>query len=175
VLGESGLPLSVAPGSRCSYTPFTGDCAYDYDTLQANEVASMALFEWTEEQSVSIARFDSDHKKLFAMLNEMNEAMAQGRGRLTVVSILKELADYANWHFAAEETAMRRANFAGLEEHIAEHREMMAKVQDFYGEFSSNSYALPIDVLYFMRDWLQHHILSTDRKYGEALNRAGIH
>lgn len=134
----------------------------------------MALFEWTKESSVSVSRFDSEHKKLFGMLNDLHEAMSQGRGRLVVASILKELGDYTNRHFSAEEAAMRRVKFPGLDAHIAEHRELTSKVQDFYANVNSNSYSLPIDVLYFLRDWLQHHILTTDRKYSETLNQAGI-
>jgi hemerythrin-like metal-binding protein len=135
----------------------------------------MALFEWKQEHSVSVSRFDTDHKKLFAILNELNDAMAERRGRLVVVRILQEMAEYARWHFAGEETAMRRALYEDIETHIAEHREFSAKVEEFYSECGQSHAALPIDVLYFLRNWLQKHILVTDRQYAESLNRAGIH
>jgi hemerythrin len=96
----------------------------------------MALFEWKQEHSVSVSRFDTDHKKLFAM---------------------------------------RRALYEDIETHIAEHREFSAKVEEFYSECGQSHAALPIDVLYFLRNWLQKHILVTDRQYAESLNRAGIH
>ena len=135
----------------------------------------MALYEWKPEHSVSVLRFDSEHKKLFALLNELNDAMAEGRGRFAVVRILQELADYARRHFTGEESAMRRAKFSGLEAHIAEHREFAAAIEKFYAEYTEGGGTIPIDVLYFLRDWLLKHILQTDRRYGEALNRAGIH
>jgi hemerythrin-like metal-binding protein len=135
----------------------------------------VALFEWTQEYSVSVLRFDSDHKKLFALINQLNDAMAEGRGRFTVVPVLRELADYARRHCAAEEDTTRRIGYAGLEEHTAEHRIFSAKVEEFYVEFTASRDAIPIDVLFFLRDWLQKHVLSTDRKYAEAMNRAGIH
>jgi hemerythrin-like metal-binding protein len=135
----------------------------------------MALFEWTQEHSVSVLRFDTDHKKLFALINELNDAMSEGRGRFVVVRVLQELGEYARWHFAGEESAMRRAGYAGLEEHIAEHRQFTSKVEGFYAEFGESRTGIPIDVLYFLRDWLLKHILSTDRQYSESLNRAGIH
>ena len=134
----------------------------------------MALFEWTQEHSVSVLRFDADHKKLFSLVNDLNDAMAEGRGRYVVTRVLQDLAGYAQRHFAAEEAAMRRANFAGIEEHIAEHRDLTEKVEKYYDEYSATSDGIPIDVLFFLRDWLQHHILDTDRKYVTALNQAGI-
>jgi hemerythrin-like metal-binding protein len=69
---------------------------------------------------------------------------------------------------------MRRAGFDGLEEHIAEHRELTAMVESYYEQYRESCTGIPIDVLFFLRDWLQKHILITDRKYAEALNRAGI-
>jgi hemerythrin-like metal-binding protein len=135
----------------------------------------MALFEWTQEHSVSVLRFDKDHKKLFSLINELNDAMAEGRGRFVVARVLRELGEYARWHFAGEEKAMLRAGYAGLEEHVAEHREFASKVDGFYAEFGEDQMGIPIDVLYFLRDWLLKHILLTDRQYSESLNRAGIH
>jgi len=134
----------------------------------------MALFEWTNEHSVSVLRFDKEHQKLFSLINELNDAMAEKRGRFVVVRVLQELADYARWHFAGEESAMRRANFAGIDRHIAEHLEFAAKVEKFYAECDERYSTVPMEVLYFLRDWLQQHILVTDRQYAEALNRAGI-
>lgn len=135
----------------------------------------MALFEWTEEYSVSVQRLDGEHKKLFSIINELNDAMSDGRGRFVVVRVLQDLNEYARWHFRSEESAMRRAGYPGLEEHIAEHQTFITAVDGFYAEQGDNCTSVPIDVLYFLRDWLQKHILLSDRQYAESLNRAGIH
>lgn len=133
----------------------------------------MALFEWTEDYSVSVLRFDTEHKKLFSLINELNDAMSEGRGRFVVVRLLQELGEYARWHFEGEESAMRRAGYAGLEEHIYQHDVFAAKIAEFYNEHCNGG--IPIDVLFFLRDWLQKHILLTDHQYVECVNRAGIH
>lgn len=135
----------------------------------------MPLFEWTPEFSVSVQRFDSEHKKLIGLINELNDAMAAGRGRTVLAHVLQELADYVRRHFAAEEEAMRRAGYKGLESHIAEHRKLTEQVTIFFEEFSSNAGTSPVDLLFFLRNWLQRHILETDRSYAAALNQAGIH
>jgi len=135
----------------------------------------MALFEWKDEYSVSVTRFDGEHKKLFSLLNELNEAMTRGQGRLVISHVLQQLLAYTREHFAAEESAMRMATFSGLASHTAEHRLLTEKVEQFAADYSKGNTAITIDVLYFLRDWLQNHILSTDRKYREALQEMGIH
>ena len=135
----------------------------------------MALFEWTPEYSVSVTRFDAEHKKLFELINELNDAMAAGRGRAMIARVLQELNVYVRRHFAAEEEAMRRAGYEGLEAHIAEHRALAEQVGKYYDAWASNASTSAVDLLFFLRDWLQKHILETDHKYGKAMNGAGIH
>ena len=135
----------------------------------------MALFEWTPEYSVSVLRFDSEHKKLFALVNELNAAMSAGRGRAMVAKVLHELTDYVKHHFAGEEEAMRRAGYPGLEAHIAEHRALSEQVAKYYDEWANNESTSAIDLLFLLRNWLQKHIMETDHKYAKSLNGAGIH
>lgn len=135
----------------------------------------MALFEWTPEYSVSVLRFDSEHKKLFELINELHDAMSAGRGRAMVARVLQELDVYVRRHFAAEEAAMRRAGYKDLEAHIAEHRALTAQVAKYYDEWAGDASTSPVDLLFFLRDWLQKHILESDHKYSKPMNVAGIH
>jgi hemerythrin len=133
----------------------------------------VALFEWKEEYSVSVKRFDGEHKKLFSLLNELNDAMASGQGRFVVGKVLQQLLMYTREHFAAEEAAMLAVSYAGLASHIAEHRELSKKVEKFTADYSKGNTVISIDLLYFLREWLENHILSTDRKYSKALAGVG--
>jgi hemerythrin-like metal-binding protein len=135
----------------------------------------VALIQWKNDYSVSVKRFDREHKELLALLNELNDAMAEGLGRFATQSILFRLQEYTQQHFAAEETAMRAAAYEGLESHLAEHRAFTQKVEKFSADFRRGDTSITIEVLYLMRDWWQHHILHTDRKYSETLKRIGIH
>ena len=40
----------------------------------------MALLTWTTEYSVAVEAIDKQHQKLFAMLNELHDAMKSGKG-----------------------------------------------------------------------------------------------
>ena len=134
------------------------------------------LFSWKPEYTVAVERFDREHKKLFSLLNDLNESMRAGQGRFVVGRVLHELMNYTRTHFAAEVTAMRRAGSPGIDEHIAEHDALSAKVAAFVAEYEAgNTQLVSIDLLYFLRDWLEKHILQTDQKYTRTLNAAGIH
>jgi hemerythrin-like metal-binding protein len=133
------------------------------------------LFQWKPEFTVAVERFDREHKKLFSMLNELNDAMRAGQARFVVGRVLHELLNYTRTHFAAEVAAMRRTGYAGIEEHIAEHEALAAKVEAFVKDYEAgNTNLVSIDLLYFMHDWLEKHILQTDQKYSRTLNEAGI-
>lgn len=47
------------------------------------------------------------HKKLVSMVNEMYQAMSQGKGNDVVGKVLNDLIAYTRTHFAAEEKLMQ--------------------------------------------------------------------
>ena len=67
----------------------------------------MPLITWTDELSVSVKDLDSQHQKLFDLVNELHEAMRSGKGKEAVGSILNRLADYTKTHLFYEERLMR--------------------------------------------------------------------
>ena len=40
----------------------------------------MALIDWSPALSINIEKFDDQHKKLVAMVNELHDAMKNGQG-----------------------------------------------------------------------------------------------
>ena len=41
----------------------------------------MAIVTWNDSLSVNVTEIDEQHKKLVSMINELNEAMQQGKGK----------------------------------------------------------------------------------------------
>lgn len=130
----------------------------------------MALMEWTPAYSVGVDRFDQDHQQLIRILNELNDAMTERRGKIVIGSVLFDLVRYTERHFTAEETAMKRCGYVGYEPHCEEHRVLRQKVRAFVAEYESGNALISVDVLWFLRDWLQSHILKSDRAYSECLS-----
>jgi hemerythrin len=138
------------------------------------EEVSVAYMNWKAIYSVHIAEIDEQHKKLIGMINELHDAMKEGRGSAVISLVLKEMIAYAASHFATEEDYMSRFAFQGYAVHKAEHGAFTAKVLDFQREYSRGSISLTFDVMDFLEDWLVKHIQGTDKQYALFLNMKGI-
>lgn len=130
----------------------------------------MAFIEWHQSYSVGVPMFDAQHKRLFSLLNELNEAMSQGKGNAAMGKVLNDLVNYTKSHFSAEEAAMREKKYAGLASHKAEHERLAQKVLKFQQEFSQGKIGLSVTLLNFLREWLLDHIGGTDKEYSACLN-----
>ena len=134
----------------------------------------MALVTWDPSYSVKVGRCDEDHKKLFALINSLHEAMLSGKGGEKVHVVVKELSDYTKFHFSAEEGLLQKTNYPGLEGHRAQHHEFVGKVENFRADLKAGKGGNPVVVLEFLKNWLTSHIKQTDQKYSSHLNTNGV-
>jgi len=127
------------------------------------------MFEWKKEFSVGIASIDGQHQNLFAIGRELYAAMSAGQGKEKVGRILERLIQYASVHFAHEERLLQQCNYPAYEAHKKEHEALTKRVLAFQAEYNSGAVAMTIQVLQFMKNWLEHHILEQDRAYAPCL------
>jgi len=134
----------------------------------------MATFGWNPSFSVKVKRCDEDHQKLFALIEELNDAMRSRQGNLIIDGIVEDLERYAQIHFTAEEALMAKAKYPQLAAHKAEHQKFIESVAKFRQELNSGNSGQSITVSSFMNNWLVNHILRTDKRYSTHLNANGI-
>lgn len=134
----------------------------------------MALFTWKDEYSVNIREIDDQHKQLVNMVNELHEAMMQQRAKDVLGSILNKLVSYCASHFATEERLMQTHGYPDFTDHKAKHDKMTAKVLALQSDLKAGKMNLTIEVSQFLKDWLDKHILGTDKKYSAHLNAKGV-
>ena len=125
----------------------------------------MALLTWSTEYSVEVEAIDKQHQKLFAMVNELHDAMKAGKGTQTAPRILKKLVEYVCEHFALEEAMMAEAHYPELARHKAEHDKLTSEVAKMLQDIESGKTVLSMKLLQFLRSWLQDHIAGVDKKY----------
>jgi hemerythrin len=135
----------------------------------------MAIITWTELYSVGVERFDQQHQKLFAIVNELHDAMSSGRGQMELKNILDQLIDYTQTHFAAEEKLMREYHYPDLEKHCQRLKELTQQVLDFKTKYDSGKIGLSIQLTQFLKDWLANHILGEDMQYSAFFQSLNIH
>ena len=131
-------------------------------------------FRWTEAYSVHIAHLDAQHQKLFATVNELNEALRSGLGNAIVNPVLDHLLEYANVHFAAEESLMEQHSFPGLSTHRARHEAFRQKIAAFLQDHQRGKPGVPVNLMFFLQNWLKQHVLKTDKQYSAFLNARGV-
>ncbi len=134
----------------------------------------MALIQWDNSLSVNVGEIDSQHQKLVKMINDLNDAMKQGKGKDALAKIINELFSYAGTHFATEEKYFDKFGYPSATTHKIEHSNFVKKVTEFKKGFESGQLALTIEVMNFLKDWLRGHIQETDKKYGPFFNEKGL-
>ncbi|MDF1613595.1 bacteriohemerythrin [Desulfurivibrio dismutans] len=134
----------------------------------------MAMFEWKDEYSVNIREIDEQHRQLVAMINELHEAMMQQRAKDVLGGLLNKLVSYCANHFAVEERLMQTHGYPEYASHKAKHEKMTAKVMALQNDLKSGKVNLTVEVSQFLKDWLDKHILGTDKKYAAHLNSKGV-
>ncbi len=125
----------------------------------------MALIEWQSRFSVDVPAIDEQHKKLVSLINALHDAMLAGKGSEVQKQILADLIRYTQNHFDAEEAFMRSVQYPHFAEHRLNHEKMTREVILFRKNVEQGNLILSMDLMDFLRNWLQNHILSEDLQY----------
>jgi hemerythrin len=134
----------------------------------------MAIIQWNDTFSVKVAEIDQQHQKLVSMINELNDAMKQGKGKDVLSKIINGLVSYTVTHFNTEEKYFDRFGYPETDSHKKEHVAFVKKVSEFKDGFEKGKTSLSIEVMNFLSDWLKNHIKVTDKKYSQFFNEKGL-
>ncbi len=126
------------------------------------------MTEWTPKLSTGVPDLDEQHKAIFQWLDELESATAEQR-TLFGVYVITRLKHYLREHFAAEEALMKSAGYPGLAEHLAQHAEFRAKLNEL--QLKSIGEDISEDTVRFLNHWLVNHIAKTDMAYVPYLKK----
>lgn len=117
---------------------------------------------WDERYAIGEPDIDGQHRRLFAIYNEIAAVLASGSSDAHRCHIiLTELADYARYHFLTEEALMRARHFPRLAEHAREHREFCGVLQILADRVRQEGDVIH-DVARFVRQWILNHVILSD-------------
>src|SRR5579863_7892233 len=118
---------------------------------------------WTELGRPDI---DQEHKALARIVRELESAVEAG-SQSAVPVLLEQLASYSGFHFQSEESAMRAADFPGLEAHAAEHRKFTAKITVL--KYQLYRADLGRELLDLLHGWFRTHTMGSDEQFAAFL------
>lgn len=133
-----------------------------------------ALFSWSDEYTVGVEEIDEQHKELVRLLNALHLAIHERHGSEASRQILNELAEYTRVHFAVEESLMRVSNYPDFAVHKKIHTTLIQQVTELQAKLDSGTAKISFELLHFLKHWLTHHILESDKAFGQHFARSGL-
>lgn len=137
------------------------------------EEKKAVLMEWSDALKIGVGSIDKQHEKLVGLLNDLYDGFQSGRGREAVGSVLDGLIDYTATHFKYEEDIFDKIGYAETVQHKKEHQALVARVLEVQKKYREGE-VLTQDVMAFLKNWLEHHILGTDKRYVQSMLKGGI-
>ena len=130
--------------------------------------------QWNERYAVGVELLDNQHRRLFALVNELFALIRAGKADREINDFILKVRDYVDVHFSDEERMMTRTNYPDYEMHRAEHQEMLAQVRRYQERAARGDPVNPMSLLEEMVIWLHSHLARSDRGYVEHLKTHGI-
>jgi hemerythrin len=134
----------------------------------------MALIAWSNALSVGINEIDKQHQQLIKLINNLNQAMKDGKGKDVLAQTLKGLVDYTISHFGVEESYFDRFSYPDKLAHKKTHAEFIGKVGNFNKSLEDGQLALSVQVMTYLSDWLRQHIQGVDKNYSAFFAAHGL-
>ena len=134
----------------------------------------MSAIDWSRVPRTGIAIIDGQHRNLVLTVNELDAAVAEGRGGEPLREILSNLRLYAQYHFSTEEQLLSRHGWPGLAEHKQHHARFAEALDEFDFEALLDAPDAAADLLFFLRDWLVNHLGREDVSFSRFLKQAGV-
>jgi len=125
---------------------------------------------WSKILSVGFDEIDEDHRKLVNVFNVLNHAVKDGESPEYLAATLEELLNCTVWHFSHEERLMLKHHYGEIEEHKAEHRELVQSAKALQQQILQASRGVTEEQIVFLDRWLTAHILTTDQRLGAFLS-----
>jgi hemerythrin-like metal-binding protein len=125
---------------------------------------------WGEILSVGVDEIDEDHRKLIQIFQILNRAVREGESPQYLAATLEELINCTVWHFSHEERLMLKHRYREIEQHKAEHRELIQSVKELQQRILQDT-PMVDEHIEFLERWLTEHILTTDGRLGSYLSQ----
>lgn len=134
----------------------------------------MQGYQWEEKYSVGIQFIDNQHKEIFRILDQLFESLKSQGATESTIRIFTELQNYAAIHFHKEEFFFRQFHYADSDDHVKGHDNFLTKINDYKADVKAGNLTSYFELINFLKEWIDHHILIEDMKYRECFKRNGL-
>jgi hemerythrin len=132
----------------------------------------MEAFRWDKHFVTGISGVDQEHHRLVDIINQFGRLLATNELAFDdIEAVLKELSDYAQYHFEEEEELMSRIGIdqRHLDLQIEEHQNFIQEVVSMHAGISPDHPDAAKHLLDFLTQWLAYHILGSDQNMARQM------
>ena len=129
----------------------------------------MAFYAWNDSYAMGIPLIDRHHRMLVGYVNKLADALDHGAADKIVGELLNELGVYTQMHFSYEEALFNEHHYPDEVEHRHYHENLVGQVKAFLQRYQAGSDGLSVELLEFLKQWLNNHILREDMAYSGFL------
>ena len=125
--------------------------------------------QWNPGFSIGVDKIDDQHKRLFQLADQLEQALTGQQASETMGRALKFLVDYTSYHFKDEESLMFQITFAEYEAHRALHKQLIESVRNILLDIRKGHLPPVAELIRFLNHWIVEHIEHEDKKIGAAI------
>ncbi|MBN2652374.1 MAG: hemerythrin family protein, partial [Spirochaetales bacterium] len=130
--------------------------------------------EWSEKYEIGIEAVDRQHKRLLTQINEFVHFLNSNKGYEQMLPTIKFFVEYTQYHFETEEEIMIQIDYPEFGEHQHEHNLAKKKIREILLKIKHEEHFSPIELYYFLANWITEHIEKVDRKIKIFIDENGI-
>jgi len=145
--------------------------------IKTDHIHVMPRLEWDDKYSLGIDKFDNQHKELFEYINELRDIMMGNRSEDMIEHTFKSILNFTMTHFLEEEIFLFKNEYPDYENHKREHDNFMNEVKGLYVQSKadkSNSKIISAEITGVLTEWIQVHIVKTDKDYVDYFRSKNI-
>jgi hemerythrin-like metal-binding protein len=137
----------------------------DHYNLPVNPLA------FTDNLKFGVATIDRQHRRMVQIVNHLLTAVIDGALGEAEDHLLDELVRLAAHNFRTEEEWMRRCNYENGTRHAESHAHLLQELVALRDGLFTRHEHLNRKVVFFIRRWLEQHLLHSDRELADAIRK----
>ncbi len=129
----------------------------------------MRLFKWTKLHAAFVPEIDAEHRTLFRLGDELQEAIVASAGKERVNSIVESLITTFEEHFAHEERLMRTSRYTIYAWHKQQHDGARRRMKEYEKVVLAGNDRAALEMAEYLSNWVKDHVALADRMFGAHL------
>ncbi len=126
----------------------------------------MQHFKWSKAHAVFLPEVDAEHRNIFRMAEELQQAVRAGADAARVQDLVRSLAVGLDEHFAHEERMMRTAACPDAAWHKSQHDTARRRIEQASADVEEGNLDAAGEMVEWLGKWFKDHMSLSDRMMG---------